>query len=40
MNRRETYRRRPTLWDMIPGWAYGIFFIALFAQVIYMNWGW
>jgi len=40
MKRRETYRRKPTLWDIIPGWAYAVFFTAMFAVVAYANYGW
>lgn len=40
MKHRETYQRKATVWDIIPGWVYGAFFTALFAFAIYMNWGW
>ena len=29
-----------TLWERIPGWAYGVFFAGLWALVIARNWAW
>jgi hypothetical protein len=29
-----------TIWDMIPGWAYGVFFAVLWVVIIIENWGW
>ena len=40
MKHRETYQRKATVWDIIPGWVYGALITALFAFAIYMNWGW
>lgn len=33
-------RTRPTLWDLIPGWAYGLILGGLWTWAMIQNWGW
>ena len=33
-------RTRPTLWDLIPGWAYGLTLGGLWIGAMIANWGW
>ena len=33
-------RTRPTLWDLIPGWAYWLTLGGLWILVLIENWGW
>jgi hypothetical protein len=39
MKRRETYERKPTLWDVIPGWVYAVALTALLGFAVVQNWG-
>jgi len=40
MKRRSTYQSKPTLWELIPNWAYAVFFIGVYAVLVVVNWGW
>jgi hypothetical protein len=33
-------RTRPTLWDLIPGWAYALTLGGLWIGAMIANWGW